>query len=393
MSQGYQVGARVGYRVGMVCPYSLDVPGGVQNHTCELAEALTGRGHHVSVLAPAADESVLPPYVVPAGRTVAVPYNGSVARLSFGPRSLSRVRRWLDAGDFDLLHVHEPTAPSLSLLAAWVAEHPTVATFHTAMDGNGGSRMMTAAGAVVRPGLAHIAARIAVSPHAEATMRRHLGGTARVIPNGLWVDRFATTAARTRTTDAGPRLLFLGRTDEPRKGLEVLLAAAPALLTACPDLRLVVAGHGDAERVRERVRRTVPRELAGRVEARGAVDDGAKAALLAEADVYVGPHLGGESFGVVLAEAMAAGAAVAASDLPAFVSMLDGGRMGALFRTGDPAELRDTVLSLLGDDERRAGLAGRASRHVGRFDWSVVVDDVLDVYDGVLADQGVGVSA
>ena len=154
-------------RVGLVCPYSLDVPGGVQNHVCELAEALTGRGHHASVLAPAAGEVALPPYVVAAGRAVAVPYNGSVARLSFGPRSLGRVRRWLDAGDFDLLHVHEPTAPSLSLLAAWVAEVPTVATFHTAMDGNG-SRMMAAAGGVVRPGLQRIAARIAVSPAGRA---------------------------------------------------------------------------------------------------------------------------------------------------------------------------------------------------------------------------------
>ena len=163
-------------RVGLVCPYSLDVPGGVQNHVCELAEALTVRGHSVSVLAPAAAELALPSYVVPAGRAVAVPYNGSVARLAFGPRALGRVRRWLDSGDFDLLHVHEPAAPSLSLLAAWVAGVPTVATFHTARDGNR-SRAMAAAGGVVRPGLQRIAARIAVSRQAEQTMRRHLGGS------------------------------------------------------------------------------------------------------------------------------------------------------------------------------------------------------------------------
>jgi phosphatidylinositol alpha-mannosyltransferase len=377
-------------RVGLVCPYSLGVPGGVQNHVCELAEALTGSGHFASVLAPAAGERVLPRYVVPAGRTVAVPYNGSVARLAFGPRVLGRVRRWLDAGDFDLLHVHEPTAPSLSLLAAWVAEVPTVATFHTAMDGNR-SKMMAAAGGVMRPGLQRIAARIAVSPQAEQTMRRHLGGTARVIPNGLWVDRFVPEADQRR---GHPRtLLFLGRTDEPRKGLDVLMAAVPPLLSACPDLRVVVAGHGDADRVRERARRLLRPGPAERVAVLGAVDDDRRAALLAEADVYVAPHTGGESFGVVLAEAMAAGAVVAASDLPAFASLLRSGRLGVLFRAGDVDDLTRSVLTLLGDRELRLALAARAARHVRRYDWSVVVEQVLDVYEEVLAGQDVGVSA
>ena len=382
-------------RIGLVCPYSLDVAGGVQNHVCELAEALTGLGHDASVLAPAAGEVVLPPYVVSAGRALAVPYNGSVARLSFGPRSLARVRRWLESGRFDLLHVHEPTAPSLSLLAAWIADVPTVATFHTAMDGNR-SRVMAAAGGVLRPGLQRIAARIAVSPQAEETMRLHLPGTARVIPNGLWVDRFSSGMSPNATSpaDGAPRtLLFLGRTDEPRKGLDVLLAAAPALLAECPHLRLVVAGHGDTDRVRDRIARSLSPERARRVAVRGAVDDVTRARLLRQADVYVAPHTGGESFGIVLAEAMAAGAAVAASDLPAFVSMLDGGRAGALFRTGDAAALHDTVLALLVDPVRRAGVAVRAARHVRRFDWSVVVKQVLDVYDEALAGPDVVASA
>jgi phosphatidylinositol alpha-mannosyltransferase len=125
----------------------------------------------------------------------------------------------------------------------------------------------------------------------------------------------------------------------------------------------------------------------------GAVDDDRRAALLAEADVYVAPHTGGESFGVVLAEAMAAGAVVAASDLPAFASVLRDGRVGVLFRTGDVDDLAGSVLSLLDDGDRRRGLAARGSRHVRRFDWSVVVEQVLDVYEEVLAGQDVGVSA
>ena len=118
-------------KVGIVCPYSWDVPGGVQSHVRDLAEVLLARGHEVSVLAPADDDTPLPPYVVPAGRAVPVPYNGSVARLNFGPLSAARVRRWLREGEFDVLHIHEPATPSLSLLACWAAIGPIVATFHT----------------------------------------------------------------------------------------------------------------------------------------------------------------------------------------------------------------------------------------------------------------------
>jgi phosphatidylinositol alpha-mannosyltransferase len=120
-------------RIGIVCPYSLDVPGGVQLHVRDLAETLIAMGHRVSVLAPADEDQVLPSYVVAAGRAVAVPYNGSVARLNFGPISAARVRRWLKEGDFDVLHVHEPMTPSLSLLAVMASDVPIVATFHTAM--------------------------------------------------------------------------------------------------------------------------------------------------------------------------------------------------------------------------------------------------------------------
>ena len=101
-------------RVGLVCPYTWEVPGGVREHVSCLAEALTDLGHEVSVIAPADDDAILPPYVMAAGRAVPVPYNGSVARLAFGFLSASRVRRWLKDGDFDVLHVHEPAAPSLS---------------------------------------------------------------------------------------------------------------------------------------------------------------------------------------------------------------------------------------------------------------------------------------
>ena len=170
-------------RVGIVCPYSLDVPGGVQNHVRDLAEVLIDLGHSVSVLAPADDDTPVPSYVVSAGRAVPVPYNGSVARLAFGPLSAARVRRWIREGEFDVLHIHEPATPSLSLLALWAATGPIVGTFHTAMPR---SRMMSAASSILRPALEKISARIAVSEPARATLVQHLGGEPVVIPNGLF---------------------------------------------------------------------------------------------------------------------------------------------------------------------------------------------------------------
>src|SRR5690606_22872755 len=154
-------------RIGIVCPYSWDVPGGVQFHIRDLAEYFIRLGHEVSVLAPADDDTPLPPYVVSAGRAVPVPYNGSVARLNFGFLSAARVRRWLHEGAFDVIHIHEPTSPSLGLLTCWAAQGPIVATFHTS---NPRSRAMIAAYAILQAALEKISARIAVSEYARRTL-------------------------------------------------------------------------------------------------------------------------------------------------------------------------------------------------------------------------------
>ena len=162
-------------RIGLVCPYDWEVPGGVREHISGLAEALIEAGHEVSVIAPADDDADLPYYVVPAGRAVPVPYNGSVARLAFGFLSAGRVRRWLKEGDFEVLHVHEPAAPSLSLLACWVADGPIVATLHAAMPR---SRALHVAQPILASALEKISGRIAVAEAARATLVEHLGGDA-----------------------------------------------------------------------------------------------------------------------------------------------------------------------------------------------------------------------
>ncbi|MFI5764284.1 glycosyltransferase family 4 protein [Streptomyces sp. NPDC051563] len=361
-------------KIGIVCPYSWDVPGGVQFHIRDLAEHLIGLGHQVSVLAPADDETPLPPYVVSAGRAVPVPYNGSVARLNFGFLSAARVRRWLHDGVFDVVHIHEPTSPSLGLLTCWAAQGPIVATFHTS---NPRSRAMLAAYPILQPALEKISARIAVSEYARRTLVEHLGGDAVVIPNGVDVDFFAK--ADSNPDWSGQTLGFIGRIDEPRKGLPVLMAAFPRIAAQCPDVRLLVAGRGDEE---EAVA-SLPPELRTRVEFLGMVSDEDKARLLRSVDVYVAPNTGGESFGIILVEALSAGAAVLAADLDAFAQVLDQGAAGELFTNEDPDSLATAAIALLRDPARREELSVRGSAHVRRFDWSTVAADILAVYETV----------
>ena len=360
-------------RIGIVSPYSFDVPGGVQNHIMDLAEALLGLGHEVSVLAPADDDAELPPYVVSAGRAVPLPYNGSVARIAFGPVSTARVRRWLRRGEFDVLHVHEPFSPSLSFLAVVSARGPVVATFHTAMTR---SRALAGLQNFLQPVMEKITARIAVSELARKVQVEHLGGGAVEIPNGVAVRKFATAAPMPGWPGDGGSLGFLGRFTESRKGFPLLRTAYVTLARERPGLRLLVAGPGDPGDLYD----DIPKELHDRVEFLGLVSEADKARMLRSVDVYVAPNTGGESFGMILTEAMAAGAAIAASDLDAFRRVLDGGRAGALFPNGDADGLTRLLGELLDDPRRRADLASCARHVVGMFDWPSVANRVLEVY-------------
>ncbi|HET6289774.1 MAG TPA: glycosyltransferase family 4 protein [Amycolatopsis sp.] len=365
-------------KIGIVCPYSFDVPGGVQGHVIDLAKALLARGHRVSVLAPADEDSDVPDFVVPAGKALGIPYNGSVARLQFGPVSYSRVRRWIRDGDFDVLHLHEPAAPSLSLLALKVADGPIVATFHTATTR---SRTLAAFQPVLRPLLEKITARIAVSALARRVQVEHAGGDAVEVPNGVDVDFFSGALPLDGYPRAGGTVGFVGRYTEPRKGMGVLLEALRLLLPEFEELRLLVVGRGDADQLR----REAGPELAPHIDLLGQVDDETKARALRSVDVYCAPNTGGESFGMILTEAMAAGTPVLASGLDSFRRVLDDGKAGMLTETGDAAALADGLRELLADPARRASLAAAAGERVAMFDWSVVTTQVLRVYETAIA--------
>ena len=360
-------------RIGLVCPYAWDVPGGVRSHVSDLALTLRARGHHVDVLAPAEDDHDLPAWVTDGGRPVAVPYNGSVARLSFGVKATRRVRAWIRRGDFDIVHVHEPLAPSLSVLTCWAARGPLVATWHSSQDR---SRVLTAGYYVAQTAMEKLRGSIAVSEQARRTLVGHVGGDAVLIPNGVRVQDFAPDA---HDRDRRRELLFLGRIEEPRKGLGVLIDSLPTILDQVPDLKVIVAGPGDIDDVRK----DIPERVDGAMTFVGTVSDERKQELLREVQVYVAPHTGGESFGIVLVEAMAAGACVVASDIPAFRQVLEDGKAGRLFSSKDPQSLADAVLSVLADDAARRALVTRGHTRADEYDWNTVVDDVLEVYESV----------
>ncbi|HEX3712515.1 MAG TPA: glycosyltransferase family 4 protein [Trebonia sp.] len=364
-------------RIGIACPYSWYVPGGVQQHIRDLAEALIELGHEVSVIAPADEDRPLPPYVVPAGRAMPVPYNGSVARLAFGPLSANRVRRWLRDGAFDVLHVHEPAVPSLSLLACWVASGPIVATVHTAMRK---SRWLLASQPVLRSALEKIDGRIAVSEAARTTFVQQLGGDAVLIPNGLATRRYRYAQPLDGWPGTGGSIGFLGRMDESRKGLPVLLQAFELLAPGRPGLRLLIGGNGDADEHRD----SLPAGLRDRAVFLGEVSEEDKVRLLHSVDVFCSPNTGGESFGIVTAEAMAAGLPIVASDIPAFRAVLRDGQAGELFATGDPASLASAAAGLLDDPARRAELSVAALDAVATYDWGIVARDVVNVYETVV---------
>lgn len=365
-------------RIGMVCPYAWDVPGGVRSHVADLTAELRQRGHFVDILAPLDEDSSVAHEVTNGGKPVAVRYNGSIARLNFGLRATRQARKWIQEGNFDLIHVHEPMAPGLSLLSIWVADGPIVATWHSS---NPHSRILASVNRLAQTAMEKVSARIAVSEDARRTLVAHVGGDAVLIPNGVRVQTFVGAGTHPAFTTPGHSLLFLGRLDESRKGLAVLLEAMPAIIAGDPEVHLYVAGPGDIGDFQEQLSPVVREHITFL----GLVTNEEKAQALHSADVYIAPNTGAESFGIVLIEAMAAGTAVLAADLAAFARVLNDGKAGQLFANEDSSALAIAALRLLSDPQERARLVAAGTDRVRRFDWDVVVDDVLAVYDSVTA--------
>lgn len=359
-------------KIGIVCPYSWDTPGGVQNHIRDLAEFLIAAGHEVSVLAPAIDDAKLPDYVVNAGKPISIPYNGAVARILFGPVAFSRVRQWISQGDFDLLHLHEPAIPSISLLACWAADGPMVGTFHAAANRQ---KIIFAIGPILEPAIEKLSARIAVSEAARLTLTDHLDTDAIVIPNGIYASRYHDGVAQEKWQ--GNTIGFIGRFEEPRKGLSVLLEALPVIARFVPDVKVFVAGPGDPTEVEK----SIHPQLRHRFEFLGKISEQDKANFISSVSIYVAPNTGGESFGIILAEALAGGACVVASDIPAFDDLLGHGEFGAVFKSEDATDLAKVIIDLLRDDQKRFALAKVGRSRGQSFDWEIIAQQIFSVYE------------
>src|SRR6476646_1138303 len=376
-------------RIALVSPYSWTYPGGVTAHIEALSAELRRTGHDVSVLAPVdpsdrrtarlhrgaqPQDRELPEWLVPLGRTFGFPANGAVSSLAMTPSAVSRLRTALAVGGYDVVHLHEPHAPIVCWDALMAADAPLVGTFHCYSANRLTNNVGNVAGAWRR--LNRLRVRIAVSEAAAWTGRRFYGGRYRVIPNGVVLPSDGVPAPRVRAPGEPLKITFVGQAVE-RKGLPVLLRAFEALRGQVP-AELTVIGLTQDELEPLLVE-------ADGVTALGRVDDDVKERSLRAADVLCAPSLGGESFGMVLTEAFAAGTPVVASDIPGYRDVVRDGVDGVLFPRGDATALAETLRDLAVAPERRAAMAVEARAHAPRYAWPTVAGEVLEAYTDAVA--------
>lgn len=364
-------------KVALVCPYAWDRFGGVQSHVGALARTLQARSHEVGIFAPssiAKRTTPVEPHVRLVGRAVGIPANGSVAPLTFGPMAAIGVRTALREFRPDVLHLHEPLIPSLSLLALMNSDVPAVGTFHASADS---SLAYRASEPILRRAMKRLKVRTAVSDAARELVSRYFPGDYALTPNGIEVDRFAT-AEPIAPVDR-PSILFFGRL-ERRKGLEVLIQAMTRLRDV--DCELVVAGGGPEERACK----ALARDLELDVTFLGRVSEEDKPGLYRGATVYCAPGLGGESFGIVLTEALSAGAPVVCSDLPGYRAVAGGA--AELVPPGDAGALADALRKVLTDEAHRAEMRKQSSRMANLYSWPRLAAGVESLYEKAISSAG-----
>ena len=369
-------------KIAIVCPYDWSKPGGVRAHVANLARYLQAR-HDVRILAPSSEPLArdgLDRSVVIAGRPVAVPYNRSVSPVALSPRVLRRTARLLREFEPHVVHVHEPLAPFASFAASARGPRPLVGTFHAWSDAD---RMYRLAGPALRRVARRLDVRIAVSPSAQAYAAEALKlpmGAFRIVPNGVDAEAFGAAKPLPELADPErPLLLFVGRL-ERRKGVDVLVRAFLRVRAENPRLRLCVVGEGPE---RERCQQMIPPALRPDALFVGAVTNEDLPRYHASADVFVSVATGGESFGIVLLEAMAAGLPVIASDIPGYRTVMRDGVQGRMVGPGDAVALADAIEALLENRRLREAMGAEGRRSAARHAWPVVGAELEEVYRDV----------
>ena len=380
-------------RIVQVCPYSWSAFGGVQSHVRNLSQHLSRRGHDVLVLAAGPLQraaAVHQPDAAPAGRaddcprvltigtSTAVPFNGSVAPICVQPRGLHLVRQALLQFQPDIVHVHEPMVPAVSLGAVWFAPVPVVATFHAHCPPSLDRSIYSLAARLLRRTRRRLDVRLAVSRAAAACAASTVRGTVAVVPNGVDIQSFAD--ARPARLGPGRKLLFVNRLDR-RKGFDVAVGAFARLCDRYDDLILVVAGHGPCHRDVD----AAPPAVRRRILMLGEVDDAELRSLYAAADVFLAPAIGCESFGAVLLEAMAARRPIVASDIDGYREVVRAGVDALVVRARDTEALADGVTHILDDPALAERLASSARVRAQTFGWDVVTDAVEQAYRTAVA--------
>ena len=378
-------------KIGIVSQSYYPRYGGVTEHVHHTAEELRRRGHDVTIITShfRRGEATSAPGVERIGYNLLIPFNGAFVDLAVGFRLRSQIRALLRRYDFDLLHTHAPLVPTLPLLAVETAECPQVGTFHTT---GGPSRLLDWTRGWLEPRMRRLDARIAVSDTAREFVSRYVPGDYHVIPNGVDVERFHPGVEPfERWREPGRvNLLFVGRLD-PRKGVQVLLDAMPEVVERTRGrARLLVVGDSY---LRGKFEASVAGPARPHVHFLGHVPSADLARWYATGDLFVSPALGNESFGIVLAEAMASGRAVVASDIPGYRSVVQPGVNGVVVPPGDAGALARTLTSLVEDDDRRNALAQRGRARALEFAWPRVTDRIESVYRDVLSRRGAVTSA
>lgn len=365
-------------RIIQVSPYSWDALGGVQIHIRQLTRHLRNRGHEVIVLAPG-DTPGWQEHACIVGRTLNIRANGSVARLAFAPSTMKTLTHAMLDFEPDVVHVHEPFALSIGLSAVWSSPAPVVATFHSyfARETLQG-RLYSAAAPLLRPTWRQLARRLAVSQAARHSAKGRLGkGDVTIVPNGVDIERFSR-AAPAQNLPPGRKLLFVGRL-EPRKGLPFAIRAFEMLAHRYPDLRLLVVGDGLERNAAD----VLPPAIRERVHMLGNVSDKALPTYHRAANMLVAPATGGESFGIVLVEAMAAGLPVVASDIPGYREVARNGKESVLVTPSDSAALAKGIAHLLDNPQEGARLGSNGAQRAQDFAWERITNELLAVYESL----------
>ena len=356
-------------KIVLVTPYSWSVPGGVNVHVEGLAEALINQGHQVTILAPA--DGPTPDGVISIGQTKAIQYNGSVARVAFGPMVAIRIHEELNRLIPDIIHIHEPFSPGASLYTLLKVKVPTVGTFHM---GSSSCLLYSIFFPALQPLWEKLDARIAVSPISKSTIQRSFNGEIHTIPNGINTKRFDAV----KSPPAIPTIAFIGRLEE-RKGARVLLEAFPLIAAQIPNARLLIAGNGPE---RDALEKMVPDSLKTQVQFLGRIDDVAD--LASQSSVFCMPSLHGESFGIVLLEAMAAGRPIVASNIPGYRSVLGEG-IGLYAEPGNSHELANELVRVLKNESLRTQMSLAGKKEVMKFDWATLVLEIETIYDSAIS--------